>query len=85
MVWLVHVTMLILRFMSTEGPVFLVFVLFCFVLFCFVLFCFVDTRFPLCSLGCPGSHFVDQAGLELMDLPCLLSAEIKGVCHHARL
>jgi hypothetical protein len=40
--------------------------LFCFVLFCFVLFCFVLRQgFP----GCPGTHFVDQAGLELRNLP----------------
>jgi hypothetical protein len=43
-------------------------VLFCFVLFCFVLFCFWD-RVSLWSPGCPGAHSVDQAGLELRDLP----------------
>jgi hypothetical protein len=32
------------------------------------------------SPGCPGTHFVEQAGLELT---CLRSAGIKGVCHHA--
>jgi hypothetical protein len=37
--------------------------LFCFVLFCFVLFCFRD-RVSLYSPGCPGTHFVDQAGLR---------------------
>jgi hypothetical protein len=35
-----------------------------FVLFCFVLFCFRD-RVSLYGPGCPGTHFVDQAGLEL--------------------
>jgi hypothetical protein len=33
----------------------------------FVLFCFRD-RVSLCSPGCPGTHFVDQAGLELRNL-----------------
>jgi hypothetical protein len=48
--------------------------------FCFVLF-FQD-RVSLCSPGCPGAHFVDQAGLELRNPPA--SAGIKGVCHHTR-
>jgi hypothetical protein len=38
-----------------------------FVLFCFV-FVFQD-RVSLYSPGCPGTHFVDQAGLELRNLP----------------
>jgi hypothetical protein len=37
---------------------------FCFVLFCFVLF-FRDRVF-LYSPGCPGTHSVDQAGLEII-------------------
>ena len=48
-------------------------------LFCFILFCF-ETGFPLYSPGCPGTRFVDQAGLELRNLPAS-----KGICHHARL
>ena len=37
---------------------------------------FLETGF-LCSFAaCPGTHLVDQAGLEL------LSAGIKGLCHH---
>jgi hypothetical protein len=36
-----------------------------FVLFCF---CFLD-RVSLYSYGCPGTHFVDQADLELRNLP----------------
>ena len=37
---------------------------------CFVLFCFVfRDRVSLCSPGCPGTHFVDQADLELKNLP----------------
>jgi hypothetical protein len=35
----------------------------------------------LYSSGCPGPHFVDQAGLELKNPP----AGIKGVRHHALL
>jgi hypothetical protein len=51
---------------------------FCFVLFCFVLFCclfvFVfQDRGSLCSPGCPGTHFVDQAGLELRNPPASAS------------
>jgi hypothetical protein len=53
-----------------QVPVFL----FCFVLFCFVLFCFVfRDRVSLCSPGCPGTHFVDQAGLELRNPPASAS------------
>jgi hypothetical protein len=39
-------------------------VFFCFVffVFCFVCLFFRDRVF-LCSPGCPGTHFVDQAGL----------------------
>jgi hypothetical protein len=44
----------------------LLFVLFCF-LFCFVLV-FRD-RVSLYSHGCPGTHSVDQAGLELRNPP----------------
>jgi hypothetical protein len=36
--------------------------------FVVVLFCFSETGF-LCSPGCPGAHFVDQAGLELRNPP----------------
>ena len=48
---------------------------------CFVLF---QDRVSLCSPGCPGAHFVDQAGLELRNPPasCLPSAGVKGVRHH---
>jgi hypothetical protein len=34
----------------------------------FFFFWFFETGF-LCSLGCPGTHFVDQAGLELRNPP----------------
>jgi hypothetical protein len=40
----------------------------------FFLFCFVFRgRVPLYSSGCPETHFVDQAGLELRNLPASAS------------
>jgi hypothetical protein len=36
-------------------------------------FWFVRDRVSLCSPGCPGTHFVDQAGLELRNLPASAS------------
>ena len=57
----------------------------CFVLFWFVLvwfglvwfglvwFLVFRDRVSLCSSGCPGTHFVDQAGLELRNLPASTS------------
>jgi hypothetical protein len=45
----------------------------CFLVFWGVLFCFdFETGF-LCSPGCPGTHSVDQAGLELRNLPASVS------------
>ena len=45
----------------------------CLIIWFFVLcvcVCFVfRDRFSLCSPGCPGTHFVDQVGLELRNLP----------------
>jgi hypothetical protein len=41
-------------------------------LFCFLFFVFWD-RVSLYSPGCPGTHFVDQAGLELRSLPASAS------------
>jgi hypothetical protein len=38
----------------------------------FILFFFQD-RVSLCSPGCPGTHIVDQAGLELRNLPASAS------------
>jgi hypothetical protein len=45
-------------------------------LFCFCLFVcfFFQDRVSLYSPGCPGAHFVDQAGLELRNLPASASA-----------
>jgi hypothetical protein len=37
------------------------------------LFCFFQDRVSLCSLGCPGTHFVDQVGLEFRDPPASAS------------
>jgi hypothetical protein len=44
-----------------------------YLLFCFVLFCFFRDRVSLYSPGCPGTHFVDQAGLKLRNLPASAS------------
>jgi hypothetical protein len=42
--------------------------------FCFVLFCFVfQDRVSLYIPGCPGTHSVEQAGLELRNLPASAS------------
>jgi hypothetical protein len=45
-------------------------------LFCFVFFVFQD-RVSLCSPGCPGTHSVDQAGLELRNLPASASQGLR--------
>jgi hypothetical protein len=50
---------------------FLFFFFFVFFLFCFLFF-FRD-RFSLCSPGCPGTHFVNQASLELRNPPASAS------------
>jgi hypothetical protein len=42
----------------------------------FLFFVFRD-RVSLCSPGCPGTHFVDQAGLELRNPPA--SASVLGL------
>jgi hypothetical protein len=39
----------------------------------FVLFLFFPDRVSLCSPGCPGTHSVDQAGLELRNSPASAS------------
>jgi hypothetical protein len=40
---------------------------------CFFGFFFFRDRVSLCSPGCPGTHFVDQAGLELRNPPASAS------------
>jgi hypothetical protein len=38
-------------------------------IFCLFVCLFFRDRVSLCNPGCPGTHFVDQAGLELRNLP----------------
>ena len=42
----------------------------------------VGDRVSLCSPGCPGTHSVDQAGLELRDQPASVS-QVLGVKAYA--
>ena len=46
----------------------------------------VQDRVSLYSSGCPGTPFVDKAGLKLRNPPASASRVlgIKAVCHHAR-
>jgi hypothetical protein len=55
--------------------------------FFFFFFFFSFSRVSLCSPGCPGTHSVDQAGLEPRNPPASAfpSAGVKGVRHHAQL
>jgi hypothetical protein len=57
----------------------------CFSLFClFVCFCFFVVvvffrgRVSLCSPGCPGTHYVDQAGLKLRN-PSASASQVLGL------
>jgi hypothetical protein len=64
----------------------------CFLFVClFVCFLVFQGRVSLCSPGCPGTHFVDQAGLELRNSSasasqvlglkvCATTAQIESVC-----
>jgi hypothetical protein len=52
---------------------FFVFVLFGFFLFVCLFVCLFWDRVSLCSPGCPGTHFVDQAGLEFRNPPASAS------------
>ncbi|EDL25189.1 mCG141959 [Mus musculus] len=45
-----------------------------FFLFCLFVCLFFRDRVSLCSPGCPGTHFVDQAGLKLRNPPASASA-----------
>jgi hypothetical protein len=44
----------------------------------FFCFCFFQDRVSLYSPGCPGTHFVDQAGLELRNPPASAS-QVLGI------
>jgi hypothetical protein len=50
------------KFLEDQSVLFFV----CFVLVLVLVF---RDRVSLCSPGCPGTHFVDQAGLELRNVP----------------
>jgi hypothetical protein len=39
----------------------------------------LERRVSLCSPGCPGTHSVDQAGLELTEITCLCSPVLGSV------
>jgi hypothetical protein len=41
---------------------------------CLFVCLFIRDRVSLCGSGCPGTHFVDQAGLELRNPPASASA-----------
>jgi hypothetical protein len=69
--YILYLSLVSLFLFSFSFPSFC-FVLFCFVLFCFVLFVFRD-RVSLYSPGCPGTHFVDQVGLEFRNPPASAS------------
>ena len=58
--------------LSHSSQIHLSFVLFCLFVFVVVVFVFRD-RVSLYSPGCPGTHFVEQAGLKLRNLPASAS------------
>jgi hypothetical protein len=62
--------------MNNEFSCEISFSLFCFLFFFFVLF-FRD-RVSLCSSGCSGTHFVDQAVLELRN-PAASASRVLGL------
>jgi hypothetical protein len=47
-------------------------------IFYFILFLFFRDRVSPCSPGCPGTHFVDQAGLELRN-PSASASQVLGL------
>jgi hypothetical protein len=51
--------------------------------FLFLFWFFFRDRVSLCSPGCPGTHFVDQAGLELRNPPASASRVLglKALCY----
>lgn len=58
-------------------PSFLPSLMFC----CFVYLFDFWNRFPLCRPSCPGTHFIDYAGLRRSSCLCLSSVDIKGMSH----
>jgi hypothetical protein len=46
-------------------------------IFIFIFFFFFQGRVSLCSPGCPGTHSVDQADLELRSLPASVSQVLR--------
>ena len=46
-------------------------------------FFFPQDRVSLCSLGCPRTHSVNQAGFKEIHLPLPPSAGIKCMCYHS--
>ena len=58
-----------------DKETFLFFGFFCFFFVWLVFFFFLvfQDRVSLCGPGCPGAHFVDQAGLELRSPPASAS------------
>jgi hypothetical protein len=49
-----------------------------FFLFCFVFFLVFRDRVSLYSPGCPGTHFIDQAGLQLRN-PLASASQVLGL------
>lgn len=51
----------------------------------FILFCFIFETGYSCIPSCPGTHYVHQSRLDLIDIHlCLHSAEIKDVHQHIK-
>lgn len=62
---------------------FVLFVCFCFVVAGFCMVSFFQDRVSLSSLGCPGTHPLEQKRLALSSTClCLSNAGIKEVCYH---
>ena len=49
---------------------------------CIFFFFLNKTDISLCSLGCPGAHYVDQAGLELTEIHLSLPPECRSKAMH---
>ena len=69
-----HNILLFFSFFSSFLFFFVFFFCFLFVCLFVCLFCFsIQDRVSLCCFGCPGTHFVDQAGLKLRNPPASAS------------